>query len=211
MISNAVMTTVSPAVASAGDFAGSAVAGVGNGINGVGRSLENTIRGYGDSTKDYGNAIKDWTKASGTRDGTAANPLGLSGPGGSKAFAIPKAQKKIEPSKPKPQLKITDGKTAGKVPSGAPKASSVAKPQTKVPTGSAKPPADTRTVVPSPKTNATAKPASKPASKPNNAKPVVKSSVTPQKAAVPQKGVIPNSQQKKQVKSATSASNPLGL
>ena len=88
MFVNAVAAPVANAVASAGGMAGGAVGGVGNMINGVGAGIEKGIRTYGDGVKDYGNAIQDWTKAGGTRSGTANNPLGLSSTavGGKLAF-----------------------------------------------------------------------------------------------------------------------------
>jgi len=79
IIVNAVSAPVANAVASAGGYAGTAVGGVGNAINGVGRGIEGSIRYYGDSVKDYGNGIQDWTKSGVPRQGTASNPLGLSG------------------------------------------------------------------------------------------------------------------------------------
>ena len=68
---------VASVVQTGGGFAGDAVGAVGNGINGVGGGIEKSIRRYGDGAKDYGNSIKDWTSASGVRQPTAFNPLGL--------------------------------------------------------------------------------------------------------------------------------------
>ena len=68
---------IANAVQAGGSFAGDGVAAVGNAINGVGGSINNSIRRYGDGAKDYGNSIKDWTNASGVRQPTAFNPLGL--------------------------------------------------------------------------------------------------------------------------------------
>lgn len=69
---------IANAVQAGGSFAGDGVAAVGNAINGVGGNINNSIRRYGDGAKDYGNSIKDWTNASGVRQPTAFNPLGLS-------------------------------------------------------------------------------------------------------------------------------------
>ena len=105
MVGNYVSSVVTPAISSAGDFAGSALNGVGNGINGVGQSIEGSIRRYGDGAKDYGNAVKDYTNAKGPRVGTAGNPLGLTDTvtGGKHNLTRPRLQqgpaKKADPPK----------------------------------------------------------------------------------------------------------------
>lgn len=93
MISNAVSGAISGTVATAGNYAGSALAGVGNGINGVGESINGSIRNYGDGAKDYGNYVKDWTKAPGARVATSRNPLGLADSPAIK-YTTPKPQAK---------------------------------------------------------------------------------------------------------------------
>lgn len=122
-ISSAVSGAISGTVATAGDFAGGAVASVGNSINGVGESIDNTIRGYGNAAKDYGNAIKDWTQAPGARVGSAANPLGLSDSptGGRRGVTAPS----ISAATNTPSKKPTAGMKALPAPKGmsaAPKA-----------------------------------------------------------------------------------------
>lgn len=120
MISNAVSGAISGTVATAGNYAGSALAGVGNGINGVGESINGTIRNYGDGAKDYGNYVKDYTKAPGARVATARNPLGLTDspaikytapkPQAKKALPAPAkapAPSKAPISKPSPATKST--------------------------------------------------------------------------------------------------------
>ena len=76
-----VYKAVENTIAGAGAVAGNTVSGVGDAISATGRNIGDSIAGtanyYGDYARDAGNYVKDSTKASGTRTGTAANPLGL--------------------------------------------------------------------------------------------------------------------------------------
>ena len=81
---NGIYTT---AMAGAGGVAGDVASGVGNSINGVGRGVESSIRYYGDGARDYGNYIKDYTGASGAREATGNNPLGLTGSTNNKSWS----------------------------------------------------------------------------------------------------------------------------
>lgn len=76
-----VYRAVDTTIASVGSVAGETVSSVGNGISATGRSVGDSITGttsgWGNYVKDTGNFVKDSSKASGTRSGTANNPLGL--------------------------------------------------------------------------------------------------------------------------------------
>jgi len=157
-------------VATAGDFAGNAVSGVGHTINGVGRGIENGIRYYGDGVRDYGNGIKDYTKADGTREQTAGNPLGLSTPGAKSGLQwrpqpAASARSEVKPNRSAPKPVNKTPATSRNPPPIKRTASAPAKPAAKALARPAPKPA--------------AKPAGKPASKPASSKP----GPTPNKAA----------------------------
>jgi len=194
VIVNAVSAPVANAVASAGTFAGGAVGGVGNAINGVGRGIENGIRYYGDGVKDYGNAIQDWTKAGGTRQGTASNPLGLSGtPISGKLAFTGGGKSKPAPSK-SPQKTINGSTPQKQLPGPVAKKSTPAKaPATKPATSKA----------------LTAKPnGSKAASKPTSKGVRVSAESRPAKAMPKPRTSAPR---ESYGAGSTQASNPLGL
>ncbi|MCJ1439216.1 hypothetical protein MMC27_008607 [Xylographa pallens] len=210
MISNAVSGAISGTVATAGNYAGSALAGVGNGINGVGESINGTIRNYGDSAKDYGNYVKDYTKAPGARAPTSRNPLGLTDSPAIK-YTAPKPQaKKALPapskapaSKPSVATKSTPAQKSAPISKPAPafKPSTAAKP----PASSKPSSANTAPFKSNPALSGANNGATKALGAPQNA--LGKAGVS--KSSMPSN---PASNKAAQYKpSATSAKNPLGL
>ena len=208
MISNAVSGAISGTVATAGNYAGSALAGVGNGINGVGESINGTIRNYGDGAKDYGNYVKDWTKAPGARAATSRNPLGLTDSPAIN-YSAPKSQaKKALPAASKAQApkSLPASKPAPKsLPASKPAPASKPSPAAKPPTAAKPSSANTAPFKSNPVLSGSKAGANKALGAPQDA--LGKTGVS--KPSIPSKQVGNKAAQYKP--NSTSAKNPLGL
>ena len=106
-----VWTMVDTAVAGAGGAVGGAIGSVGDGITAAGRSagdsVANAAQGYASYVNDTANYVRDATGASGPRNGTAVNPLGLSsGKDAARTYGPAKSWKSESSDSSAPQKQI---------------------------------------------------------------------------------------------------------